>query len=42
MIGRSLNSKLRSRIFRLILNEPIFFESNLLLSFIILIFRRNK
>jgi hypothetical protein len=42
MIGESLNSKLISRIFRLTLNRPIFFESNLSLGLIILIFRHNK
>jgi hypothetical protein len=42
MIKGSLNSKLISRIFRLILNEPIFFVSNLSLGLIILIFRRSK
>jgi hypothetical protein len=42
MIEENLNSKLISRIFRLILNRPIFFESNLSLGFVILMFRRNK
>jgi hypothetical protein len=42
MIERSLSSKLMSRIFRLILNRPIFSESNLSFGFIVLMFRRNK
>jgi hypothetical protein len=42
MIEGSLSSKLISRIFRLILNRPIFLESNLSLGLIILIFRCNK
>jgi hypothetical protein len=42
MIEKILNSKLMSRIFRLILNGPIFLESNLSFGLVILIFRRNK
>jgi hypothetical protein len=42
MVGGSLSSKLMSRIFRLILNGSIFFESNLSFGLVILIFRRNK
>jgi hypothetical protein len=42
MVGENLNSKLMSRIFRLTLNRPIFFKSNLLFNFIILMFRHIK
>ena len=42
IVGKSSNSKLMSRIFRLTLNRPIFFKSNLSLGLAILTFRRNK